>query len=261
MSRSRLYFVTDAHLGAGDDSRQREISLCALLDEARHDAAKVFFLGDMFDFWFSYRHVVPRGYTRLLGKMAELADQGIELHFFIGNHDMWLFDYLSQEMGCIMHSDPEIIAYDDHRFLLGHGDGLGHLDHRYDLLRRIFRSRVNQRLFSLLPQWMTFGVAQGWSRSSRRSHLARDPHIFEYQGDDNEGIVLYVKQLMATEHFDYALFGHRHTPLVRTFTAPDGASVTYINVGDWLANRTYATYHDGQVVLRAYPSGTPFANT
>ena len=247
-SRNSVYFVTDAHLGAGDDSRRREGELCELLDSMMGDAAMVVFLGDMFDFWFSYKYVVPRGHVRLLGSMARLADAGVELHFFVGNHDMWLFDYLEKELGCIMHNDPEVLTFDGRRFLVGHGDGLGHADRKYDMLRHLFRSRTCQWLLALLPTRLTFAVANSWSGSSRESHLRKNPRNFEYQGDDQEGIVRYIRQRMATEQFDYCLFGHRHTPLQKTLTVGDN-STEYVNVGDWLYNRTYAKYEQGRLAL------------
>lgn len=249
MPGNKLYFVTDAHLGAGSDTMDRERELCALLDRIKEDAAKVVFLGDMFDFWFTYKYVVPKGFVRLLGRMAALADAGVELHFFVGNHDMWMFDYLKDQMEITMHNDPSVLEFDGKRFLVGHGDGLGHQDKRYDCLRRIFRSRLNQRLFSILPEWMTFGLATGWSRSSRKSHIRKDPNIFEYQGDDREGIVIYCRKRMEKEHFDYCVFGHRHTPLVKEITADNGTKSTYVNVGDWLMNRNYAVYSDGTMTL------------
>lgn len=252
MPHNKLYFVTDAHLGAGSDSPQRECELCAFLDHIKSDADKVFFLGDIFDFWFTYQHVVPRGHVRLLGKMAELADSGIELHFFAGNHDMWMFDYMQQEIGCIMHDEPEVFEYDGRRFLLGHGDGLGHLDRKYDFIRWVFRNRVNQRLFALVNPGITFGIARGWSRHSRKGHIKKNPTIFEYQGDDREGIVLYIKQRMAEETFDFCLFGHRHTPLVRPLQLSDQQRTTYVNVGDWLMHRNYAVYSEGMLELREF---------
>lgn len=249
MPGNKLYFVTDAHLGAGPDTMEREQQLCALLDQMKQDAAMVVFLGDMFDFWFTYRYVVPRGHIRLLGRMAELADAGIKLHFFIGNHDMWLFDYLSSQMPIIMHDDPAILLFDGKKFLVGHGDGLGHLDKRYDCLRHIFRSRLNQRLFSFLPQWMTFGVALGWSGRSRKGHIKKNPNIFQYQGDDREGIVLYCKERLSSEPLDYCVFGHRHTALSREITSHNGNRATYVNVGDWLDHRDYAVYSNGHLQL------------
>ena len=249
MPGSKLYFITDAHLGAGPDTLERERELCTLLDRIKEDAAKVVFLGDMFDFWFTYKYVVPKGFVRLLGRMAALADAGVELHFFVGNHDMWMFDYLKDEMEITMHNDPSVLEFDGKRFLVGHGDGLGHQDKRYDCLRRIFRSRLNQRLFSILPEWMTFGLATGWSSSSRKSHIKKNPDIVKYQGDNREGIVIYCRERMAKEHFDYCVFGHRHTPLVREITADNGTKSTYVNVGDWLMNRNYAVYSDGTMTL------------
>ena len=204
-------------------------------------------LGDIFDFWFTYRYTVPRGHTRLLGKLAELADRGVELHFFIGNHDMWLFDYLEQEMGAVMHDDPEVMDIDGKRFLIGHGDGQGHLDRHYDLLRRVFRSRLNQRLFALLPPSWTFPIANRWSESNKRRHARED--TLHYLGDEREGIVRYCKERMAQEHLDYCVFGHRHTPLVRELKVDGGAaasqSTVYVNTGDWLFNRNYAVYTFG----------------
>lgn len=245
MPTNKIYFISDAHLGAGDDTLNRERQLCDFLEKIKHDAAKVIFLGDMFDFWFTYRYVVPKGHVRLLGRMAELADAGVELHFYIGNHDMWLFDYLKDEMGVIMHDDPDVMEFDGCRFLIGHGDGLGHLDKQYDIIRWIFRNKVNQWLFSLLPPALTFGVAYGWSHRSRKGHIKKNPKIFEYQGDDKEGIVMYCKERIGQEHIDFCVFGHRHSPVTRQI----GPATQYVNVGDWLAHRSYAVYEAGKIEL------------
>ena len=237
--RDKIYFITDAHLGNDADSRVREKELCALIDTMRTDARMVVLLGDMFDFWFSYRYVVPRGMVRLLGRLAQLADDGVELHFFIGNHDMWLFDYLSSEMNVVMHEEPTVLEYDGKRFLMGHGDGLGNVDRHYDRLKRVFRSRLNQRLLALLPTRLTFMVANSWSKSSRSSHGEEDSL---YRGDECEGIVIYCKQRLMEEKVDFCVFGHRHMPMVRTIAAENGNSAVYVNVGDWLVHRNYAVY-------------------
>ena len=234
--RSLVVFVSDAHLGSGPDSLARERQLCDFLDSVKDDCRQLFLLGDMFDFWFTYRHLVPRGHVRMLGKLAELADSGVELHFFLGNHDMWMFDYLESEMGATMHPDPETFVIDGRRFLIGHGDGLGHLDKGFDLLRRIFRSRFNQRLFALLPASWTFPVARRWSDNNKLKHARHD--MLHYLGDDREGIVVYCKERLQHEHFDYCVFGHRHTPLAMPLA--DGTH--YVNTGDWLLNRNYAVY-------------------
>ena len=244
--KDKIYFISDAHLGSGADSLEREKELCSFLDSIKADCRKLFLLGDMFDFWFTYRHVVPRGHTRLLGKLAELADGGVEIHFFLGNHDMWMFDYLEKEIGAVMHDEPEVFEIDGRRFLVGHGDGLGHLDRRYDCLRRIFRSRLNQRLFAMLPSSWTFPIARRWSDSNKVKHARKD--VLHYLGDEREGIVLYCKERLKKEHFDYCVFGHRHTPLVKPLA--DGC--TYVNTGDWMFNRNYAAYSSADRTLRLY---------
>lgn len=218
---------------------ERERQLCAFLDTIQETCKTLFLLGDMFDFWFTYRYTVPRGHTRLLGKLAELADKGVELHYFIGNHDMWVFDYLEKEIGVVMHDEPEVFDIDGKRFLIGHGDGLGHLDRKFDLLRRIFRSRLNQRLFTLLPSSWVFPIAFRWSDSNKEKHARED--TLHYLGDDREGIVLYCKERMKSEHFDYCVFGHRHTPLVKELIP----TTLYVNTGDWFFNRNYAVYTPG----------------
>ncbi len=239
------YFISDAHLGSGADSLAREKELCAFLDSVKGDCKTLFLLGDMFDFWFTYRYTVPRGHTRLLGKLAELADSGVELHFFIGNHDMWMFDYLEKEIGAVMHDEPEMFEIDGKRILIGHGDGLGHLDKQFDLLRKVFRSRFNQRLFALLPPSWTFPIALRWSDSNKVKHARQD--TLRYLGDDREGIVLYCKERLEKEHFDYCVFGHRHTPLVMPL---EGA--LYVNTGDWMLNRNYAAFSPEDKSLKLY---------
>ena len=242
----KVLFLTDAHLGSGSDTLQREQELCQLLDKMKGDIDVLILLGDLFDFWFSYRQVVPRGHTRFLGKLAELSDLGIEIHFFIGNHDMWIFDYLEKEMNVIMHDEPTMMEFDGKKLLIGHGDGLGHLDHRYDFLKKVFRCRLNQILFAMLPSSFTFGIANRWSNHSRHSH---NPEVFQYLGDEREGIVLWCKEQLEKEPYDYCVFGHRHTPLQRTITATNGNTSTYINVGDWIVNRNYALLDNGKLTL------------
>ena len=250
VGRKAVYFISDSHLGSGDDSLQREQELCRFLDSIRGECRMLFLLGDIFDFWFTYRHLVPRGHTRLLGKLAELADDGVEIHFFIGNHDMWLFDYLEKECGAVMHDDPEVMEIDGRRFLIGHGDGQGHLDKNYDLLRRIFRSKINQRLFALAPSSLTFPIAYRWSDSNKTKHAKQD--TMHYLGYEREGIVQYCFEKMNHEQLDYCVFGHRHTPLVMTLKNGRGGLATYVNTGDWLLNRNYAVYSFEEHTLKLY---------
>ena len=241
--RQNVYFISDAHLGSGANSRQREAQLCRWLDSIAPHCHTLVILGDMFDFWFSYRHLVPRGHLRLLGKLAALSDDGVQIHYFVGNHDMWLFDYLSQEMTITMHDDPAVLSFFGKRLLIGHGDGLGGEDPWFQFVRHFFRSRLCHRLFKALPSSFTFGIAHRWSDNNKRKH-ARNK-VASYRGDDREGIAVYCLRRMQKEHFDYCVFGHRHTPLVR----PLGHAV-YVNTGDWLEHRSYAVLTpDGNMSL------------
>ncbi len=242
----KTYFLSDAHLGAGTDTLQREREIVAFLDSIRLECSRLILLGDMFDFWFSYRHVVPRGFSRFIGKLSQMADEGVEIHYFIGNHDMWVFDYFEREVGCIMHSNPECLLIDGKRFYVGHGDGLGHLDKKYDFLKTIFRCRFNQRLFSFFHPFVGFGIAEAWSESSRRRHKVKS---FKYMGDENEGIVLWSKQQLLLEPCDYFVFGHRHLPMMKRLhvETSDGEmrKALYVNTGEWIDHRNYACF-DGQ---------------
>lgn len=242
----KVLFLTDAHLGAGTDTLDRERQLCRLIQREQRGLDKLILLGDIFDFWFTYHRVVPKGHTRLLGKLAELSDLGVEIHYFIGNHDMWLFDYLQQEIGAIMHPDPATLQIDGKRILLGHGDGLGHLDKKYDFLKWMFRCPFNQWLFKLFPSSFSFWIATSWSGSSRKNHPYEEQH---YLGDDREGIVIWIKEQIARESVDYCIFGHRHTPVDINIQSHNGNTCRYVNVGDFITHRSYAIMQDGELTL------------
>ena len=239
----KTFVITDAHLGSGADSREREADLVRWLDTIAPEAERIVMLGDIFDFWFTYKQAVPRGFVRLLGTMARLADRGIAFHFFIGNHDMWLFDYLEREIGVVMHDEPEEMTIGDKLFLLGHGDGMGNQDRSYNFLKHVFRSRTNQWLFAGIHPNIGFPLAHRWSSNSRRRHSLENNG---YLGDDKEAIYQYCakRQLeriaAGMRPFDYFLFGHRHTPVCRAL-----GNAFYINVGNWIENRDYAVF-DGE---------------
>lgn len=244
------YFITDAHLGSGDDTLQREKDIVRWLDSIEPEAERIIMLGDIFDFWFTYKHAVPRGFVRLLGKMAEMADRGVEFHFFIGNHDMWLFDYLEKEIGVIMHKEPEMMEIGGKLFLIGHGDGMGNQDRSYNILKRVFRGPLNQWLFARIHPNIGFPVAHLWSSSSRKKHS----HKYNgYFGDDKEGIYIYCKRQQeermarGIKPIDYFLFGHRHTPVTRPL-----GEATYINVGNWIENRDYAVFDGDSCSLKSF---------
>jgi UDP-2,3-diacylglucosamine hydrolase len=250
MARAKTFFITDAHLGSGADSHMREKELVNWLRAIEPEAARIVMLGDIFDFWFTYKYAVPRGFVRVLGALAEMADKGVELHFFIGNHDMWMFDYLEKEIGVTMHREPETMIIDGKKFLLGHGDGMGNQDRSYLLLKRVFRGRLNQWLFAGVHPNIGFPIAYRWSRNSRKRHEVK---YNGYLGDDKEAIYQYCKaqqeQAIAKgeKPYDYFLFGHRHTPVSR----PVG-SATYINVGNWIENRDFAEFDGERCQLREF---------
>lgn len=247
-----IYFVSDAHFAPTPESRQREKELCQWLDSIAPSAHAVVFLGDIFDFWFTYAHVVPRVGMRILGKMASLADQGVELHFFLGNHDMWLFDYLQQEMPITIHSDPTILTFGQMRMLVGHGDGLVNFDWRYNLLRRCFRNRFCQWLCALMPQWLVFSIAFNWIGKKRRSYRKPQPtpnkenHNQQRRRYTNAAIARYCRTRLAQEDkpVHACLFGHSHQRLARTLNITPASGEPYksqfLNIGDWLEFRQYA---------------------
>ena len=248
--KDKTFFITDAHLGCGTDSAQREADMVKWLDSIADEARRLIMLGDIFDFWFTYKHAVPRGYVRLLGKLAELSDNGTEIHFFIGNHDMWMFDYLEKEMGAIMHSEPENMEIDGKLFLIGHGDGLWDKDHKYNILKRIFRCRLNQWLFAGVHPNVSFPIARKWSNSSRKKHSLKE---LGYLGDDKEAIYLHCKKMQqnrldaGVQPYDFFVFGHRHTAISRPL-----GDATYINVGNWIEKRDYAVFDGESVTLKSF---------
>ncbi len=254
--RNKTLFLTDSHLGSGIDSLQRERDLVALLDSLAHEVHTIVLLGDIFDFWFTYRHVVPRGHSRFIGKLAQLSDNGVVIHYFIGNHDMWVFDYFEQEIGAIMHSEPEILEINGCRLLLGHGDGLEKDDLTYNFLKKIFRCRLNQRLFAWVHPWIGFSIATRWSHSSRKSHGNSAHH---YRGDHREGIFQYAAARRQHEEFSYALFGHRHGSVLRPLPVPHtDTPALYCNVGNWIERRDYALLDtDGLHLLQYHTTSQP----
>ena len=239
-----IYFLSDAHLGskALQHTRQQERRLVRFLDEIKTKAEAVYLLGDMFDFWFEYRTVVPRGFTRFLGKISELTDYGVEVHYFTGNHDIWTWDYLTEECGVILHRQPVTISLADQTFFIGHGDGLGDPDPKFRFIRSIFHNRVCQWMFRWLHPDLGMRFGLSWARHSRMTHGdGGDP---TYLGEEKEHLVLFAKQYLA-EHPDinYFLFGHRHIELDLMLTH----QCRMLILGDWISQFTYAVF-DGQTL-------------
>lgn len=242
---NKLYFASDIHLGAGGyaASREREDRLVRWLDAIKADAAEVFIMGDLFDFWFEYKTVVPRGYIRLLGKLAELSDAGIKLYFFKGNHDMWMFDYFEKELGATIVSNELVIERGGKKFFLHHGDGLGPGDSMYKILKKIFRSNLCQWMFARIHPNLGIGIANYWSRNSRIANLKKE----DGKPGEQEWLVVYCREVLQTTHYDYMVFGHRHLPL--DIQLDDKSR--YINLGEWVYYNSYAVF-DGEELKLEY---------
>lgn len=236
----KIYFASDFHLGAPDYDRSlvREKAVVAWLEMARKDAAEIFLVGDIFDFWFEYKRAVPRGYTRLLGKISEITDSGIPVHVFTGNHDMWIFDYLPKECGVILHREPIIREWNGKRLMIGHGDGLGPGDYGYKFIKKIFASKVCQWLFARLHPNFGIWLAQSLSGYSRSTTGDKDQ---TFLGEENEWLMIHCREILQKEHFDFFIYGHRHLPI----DLPLNEKSHYINLGEWLTSNTYAVF-DGE---------------
>ncbi len=243
----KIYFVSDCHFGIPDHagSLAREKLLVKWLEEVSTDAQEIFLMGDIFDFWFEYRSVVPKGYVRLLGKLAELTDKGLPIHYFTGNHDMWVFDYFEKEMGLIMHRKPVERVYNDQAFFIGHGDGLGPGDRGYKIMKSIFSCRVCQKLFSFIHPGFGTGMALYFSKKSRLSKAGSDE---VFLGEEKERLITFCKNKLKEKHFDYFIFGHRHLPL-DIEVAPGSR---YINAGDWITYYSYVVFDGEKLELKNY---------
>ena len=232
----KIYFVSDFHLGAPNakESALRETRIVQWLEKISEDAQSVFLLGDIFDFWFEYKHVVPKGYVRLLGKLAEMADRGIDLRLFTGNHDLWTFGYLEHEIGMKIYRKPHLFKMDETLCLIGHGDGLGLGDQGYKFIKTILTCRLNQRLFALLHPWIGAGLANFCSRLSR-AKTGKTNAVF--QSNKKETLSGFCKHYLLKQNSDvkYFIFGHCHLPLEIKLSETS----TYFNTGDWLNYDSY----------------------
>lgn len=245
MSAGKIYFASDFHFGVPDHSlsREREDLVVSWLEEIRKDAAEIYLIGDIFDFWFEYSAVIPKGFIRFQGKLAELADSGIKITLFKGNHDMWMFDYFVKELGIQIVSDELVLERNGKKFYLHHGDGLGPGDSKYKILKKIFRSGFCQWLFARIHPNLGVGIAKKWSKHSRLQSNQKE----EFQDLDKEWLVSYCKELLLKEKFDFLIFGHRHLPLdVRL-----GES-RYINLGEWMNFNSYAVFDGENLELRYF---------
>lgn len=236
----KIYFASDFHLGVPtfELSLAREKKIVRWLDSIKHDAEEIYLVGDIFDFWWEYKYTIPKGQTRLLGKIAELTDGGIPVHFFTGNHDLWMKDYLSTELNAKIYFEPGEFTLGAKKFFIGHGDGLGPGDQGYKFMKKIFTNPLCKWLFGWLHPDLGIQLANYFSSKSRAKTGTSDE---VFMGEDKEWLIIYSKQKAKEMNADYFIFGHRHYALD---IAIDETS-RYINLGDWLRSNSYAVF-DGQ---------------
>lgn len=242
----KTFFISDLHLGATalKNNQEREQKVIEWLSSIKDECETLYLLGDIFDFWFEYKQVIPKGHLRFLAKLAEFVDAGIEVHFFIGNHDIWCFDYLPKECGITIHRQNEEISLNGYTFLIGHGDGLNPNDKGYLFLNRMFKSKLLQFCFRWIhPDW-GITLAHRWSSHSRLSDGKIEADALRHP--DKEEIVRYCKQLLEQKHYDFFIFGHRHWPS----RIPLNEQATYINTGDWISHFTYAVFDGTTLELK-----------
>ncbi|MDL2322666.1 UDP-2,3-diacylglucosamine diphosphatase [Bacteroidales bacterium OttesenSCG-928-A17] len=241
MAKDKIYFASDMHLGSDvfEDPKLTEKRVVRWLDSIKDEAKALYLLGDIFDFWFEYKKVIPKGFSRFLGKIAEMSDNGTEIHFFTGNHDIWFFDYLPSELGVIVHTQPLITEIDGKTFYLAHGDGLGDDSRSFKLIRSIFRNKTCQFLFAAFPSRWGIAFAHRWSRHSRKKAEEKPAPYF---GEDKEHLVLFAKEYIK-EHpeTDFLLFGHRHILLDLMLNKKSRMMI----IGDWIEYNSYAVW-DGE---------------
>ncbi|MCC6181735.1 MAG: UDP-2,3-diacylglucosamine diphosphatase [Bacteroidia bacterium] len=246
-SGKKLYFASDFHLGVPtfEISLAREKKIIRWLDSIKHDAEEIFLVGDIFDFWWEYKYTIPKGQTRLLGKIAELTDSGIIVHFFTGNHDLWMKDYFVQELGVSIHHQPITKTYNQKTFYIGHGDGLGPGDNWYKFLRKCFTNPFLIWAFARLHPNLGFWIAR---RSSKRSRINTGNSDKQFLGEENEWLLSYCKEQLKTKHIDYFIFGHRHLPL--DLKADEHSR--YINLGEWINDCTFAEFNGKDLILKKF---------
>lgn len=239
-NNKKVYFASDQHFGAptAELSFPREQKFVAWLDEVKKDAEAIFLLGDLFDFWFEYKTVVPKGFVRVLGKLAEIRDSGIPIYFFVGNHDLWMDDYFQKEFNIPVFHDNQEYTFSDKTFLIGHGDGKGPSDLGYKRMKKVFTNPFFKWLFRWLHPDIGVRIAQYLSVKNK---LISGEDDVTFRGEHNEWLILYAKRKLETKHYNYLIFGHRHLPMKVTV----GENAEYVNLGDWITYFTYGVF-DGE---------------
>ena len=243
----KVYFSSDNHLGAPTQelSKPREKKFVQWLDEVKEDAAAIFLLGDLFDFWFEYKHVVPKGFVRVLGKLAEIRDSGIPIYFFVGNHDLWMNSYFEDELNIPVFHHPKEFIFNNKTFLIGHGDGLGPGDKGYKRMKKVFTNPFSKWLYRWFHPDLGVPLAQ---HLSVKNKLISGDDDAKFLGEENEWLVQYAKRKLESKHYDYFVFGHRHLPM----SIEVGKDSTYHNLGDWINYYTYGVFNGNTFELKEY---------
>ncbi|HSV87392.1 MAG TPA: UDP-2,3-diacylglucosamine diphosphatase [Bacteroidales bacterium] len=243
----KIFFVSDSHLGipSYSESLFREKKLVKWLDTVRSEAAVIYLLGDIFEFWFEYQTVVPKGFARLLGKLAEITDSGIPVFFFTGNHDLWTFGYLEQEIGLKIFNEPVGISCNGKSFLIGHGDGLGPGDLSYKIAKRAYNSRLLQRIFSYFHPGLGSKLVSLFTKKERYSNRSDLQAVVDPL---NEKLVAYCNEILQSKHYDFFIFGHRHIPCDISLNG----RARYINTGEWVNRFTYAVFDGNDMHLKTF---------
>lgn len=245
-NKGKIYFVSDVHLGAPalNNNHERELLFARWLDEIKQDVAELYLMGDIFDFWYDYKKVAPRGFTRVLGRIADIADRGIPVHFFTGNHDLWAFDYLPQELGVILHRKEIVTEIYGKKFFLAHGDGLDASDVGYIRLKKVFTNKTAQWLFSRLHPNFAFMLGHNWSKSSR---IAKMDRIEEFKVKD-DGMYKFAENFLENEPIDYFIFGHRH----KMVDTAINEHTRFVLLGDWIKRFSYGVFDGEKFELKQY---------
>jgi UDP-2,3-diacylglucosamine hydrolase len=239
-----IYFVSDLHLGLPNykQALPREKKIVHWLDTIKHNASDIYFLGDIFEFWYEWKFVIPKHFSRFFGKLAELSDAGVKLHFFTGNHDIWAFGYFEEEFNMKIYRKPLEITIADKRFYLAHGDGLGPRDKFYKLLKKIFTNKILQWFFTnLIHPNLAYRLAL--LISHKRDACNKKP---KFKGND-EWLFKYAKTVLEKKNIDFFIFGHRHIPVSQKI---DKSLVVIL--GDWIKNFTYAQFDGEKLELLKY---------
>jgi len=244
--RNKIYFASDCHLGVPDyeNSLTREKIFVKWLDSIKADAKEIYLLGDIFDYWFEYRQVVPKGFVRLLGKLAELTDSGIIIHYFTGNHDMWMFGYFQKELNINIYRKPVELEINGHKFFIAHGDGLGPADKGYKFIKKVFSNKICQWLFARFHPNFGIWLAKYFSRKSRIANGITDE---VFLGEEKERLIQFIKEKEKSTHFDYYIFGHRHLPIDLKI-----GNSRYINLGEWVNNYSFAIWEEDELILKYF---------